>query len=136
MYDVALDHFQVCKVNLSCYLLCQGCKMIAYCKEDHMKIDYLNHKALCLAIQLVAKRRGGHVYHMAKHLSSAELRNLKAYTIFICEQFLNRNLQQFEREIFIFPRLCQEASCREWKPSLLVDCMKCGQVRKFLIFCS
>jgi hypothetical protein len=32
--------------------------MIAYCKEDHMKIDYLNHKALCLAIQLIAKRRG------------------------------------------------------------------------------
>jgi hypothetical protein len=23
-----------------------------------MKIDYLNHKALCLAIQLIAKRRG------------------------------------------------------------------------------
>jgi hypothetical protein len=65
---------------------------------------------------------------MAKHLSFSELRNLKAYTIFICEQFLNRSLQQFEREIFIFPRLCQEANCREWKPSYLVDCTKCGQV--------
>ena len=32
--------------------------MVAYCKEEHMKIDYLNHKGLCLAIQLNAKRRG------------------------------------------------------------------------------
>lgn len=32
--------------------------MISYCKEDHLKTDYLNHKALCLAIQLIAKRRG------------------------------------------------------------------------------
>lgn len=32
--------------------------MVAYCKEEHMKIDYLNHKGLCIAIQLIAKRRG------------------------------------------------------------------------------
>lgn len=32
--------------------------MVAYCKEEHMKIDYLNHKGLCMAIQLIAKRRG------------------------------------------------------------------------------
>lgn len=32
--------------------------MVAYCKEEHMKIDYLNHKSLCMAIQLIAKRRG------------------------------------------------------------------------------
>lgn len=49
---------QVCKVNLSRPFLCNGCKMISYCKEDHLKMDYLNHKALCLAIQLIAKRRG------------------------------------------------------------------------------
>lgn len=118
----------VCKVNLSRYFLCLGCKMVSYCKEDHLKVDYLNHKGLCLAIQLIAKRRGGHVYNMSKNLSEMEFRNLKSYTIFLCEQFLNRILQPFEREIFLFPRLCHESSCREWRNDLLIDCKKCEQV--------
>lgn len=132
---------------MSRYFLCLGCKMVSYCKEDHLKSDYLNHKALCLAIQLIAKRRGehcnffsflydqlfefsgGHVYHMSRNLNHAEFRNLKAYTIFLIEQFLNRSLQPFEREIFLFPRLCHEASCREWRSDLLSDCKKCEQVK-------
>jgi hypothetical protein len=32
--------------------------MVSYCKEEHLKIDYLNHKGLCMAIKLIAKRRG------------------------------------------------------------------------------
>lgn len=119
---------QVCKVNLSRYFLCNGCKMVAYCKEDHLKVDVLEHRALCLAIQLIAKRRGGHIYNMSNHLSMSEFRNLKLHTIFICEQFLNRSLQTFEREILLFPRICHVGTCREWRHSLLVDCKKCEQV--------
>jgi hypothetical protein len=69
------------------------------------------------------------VYNQSKHLTPAEFRNLKAHTLYLCEQFLNRSLQPFEREIFLFPRLCSEANCREWKSSLLNDCTKCGQVK-------
>lgn len=125
--------------------------MISYCKEEHMKIDYLNHKDLCMAIQLIAKRRGiyyklpiytcsplhyvyffsysgGHVYNLSKHLTSIEFRNLRIHTISLCQQFLDRTLTTYERELFLFPRLCHEASCREWKSNLLNDCEKCGLV--------
>lgn len=77
---------------------------------------------------------GGHVYNQSKHLTPSEFRNLKAHTIFLCEQFLNRSLQPYEREIFLFPRLCHEATCREWKTNLLNDCAKCGQVRFEFLF--
>ncbi|KAG5670980.1 hypothetical protein PVAND_001207 [Polypedilum vanderplanki] len=119
---------QVCKVNLSRYFLCNECKMVSYCKEEHLKIDYLNHKGLCMAIKLIAKRRGSHVYNMAGHLNAIEFRNLRLHTIYLCEQFLNRSLANYEREIFLFPRLCHEVTCREWKSQLLSDCEKCGHV--------
>lgn len=74
---------------------------------------------------------GGHVYNMTKHLSPMEFQNLKAHTIYLCEQFLNRSLQPFEREIFIYPRMCHEVTCREWRYNLLEDCFECGQVSEF-----
>lgn len=75
---------------------------------------------------------GGHVYNMAKNLNRKEFTTLKTHTIFLCEQFLNRSLQAFEKEIFLFPRLCHDENCREWRPNLLSDCKKCGQVCKII----
>lgn len=70
---------------------------------------------------------------MAKHLTSMEFRNLRLHTISLCEQFLNRTLLTFEREVFLFPRLCHYDKCREWRCNLLRDCEKCGQVSDVII---
>jgi hypothetical protein len=71
---------------------------------------------------------GGHIYNLSKLLTSTEFKNLRLHTIHLCEQSLNRPLSTFEREIFLFPRLCYEQKCREWRGNLLLDCDKCGQV--------
>lgn len=102
--------------------------MVSYCSEQHTKEDEPHHKHLCIAMQEIAKKRGGHVYHNAKVLSDDEYRNLRVHTMNMCQTMLKRPLQPFEREILLFPRLCYSPLCREWKQQSLVNCKSCGQV--------
>jgi splicing suppressor protein 51 len=119
---------QHCKFSISTYFTCKLCQMVSYCKDEHLKIDSVNHKDLCLVIQGIAKKRGGHIYNMAGNLNGHEYKNLRIHTINLCEKFLNRQLKPFEREIFLYPRLCSVTSCREWRAELLNDCSDCRQV--------
>jgi splicing suppressor protein 51 len=64
---------------------------------------------------------------MARKLNDQEYRNLRVHTLNTSENMLKRPLQLFEREIFLFPRLCAEPKCREWNGNFLTDCKKCHQ---------
>lgn len=108
--------------------------MISYCSEEHKLSDLQNHNSLCSVIQELAKKRGGHIYNMAKKLTDHEYRNIRVHTLNLCQNMLERSLQPFEREIILFPRICYDSTCREWHPELLVECKDCKQVtRKFFI---
>jgi mitochondrial splicing suppressor protein 51 len=102
--------------------------MISYCSPSHRAADADNHKTFCSAIQFIAKKRGGHCYHMSKKLDYQEFRNIRVYTLSLCETDLQRPLLSYEREILLFPRICAANICREWKPEALADCEHCGLV--------
>lgn len=71
---------------------------------------------------------GGHIYNNARILNNNDYRSLRVHTLNLCENFMKRPLQTFEREILLFPRLCSTPTCREWRQNLLSDCGNCGQV--------
>uniref|UniRef100_A0A1B0CJD5 MYND-type domain-containing protein n=1 Tax=Lutzomyia longipalpis TaxID=7200 RepID=A0A1B0CJD5_LUTLO len=119
---------QVCKIALQSPNPCLSCLMVSYCSEAHAKEDAVIHQPLCRALQEIARKRGGHVYNNAKILSSDDFRNLRVHTLNLCESLTQRPLQPFEKEILIFPRICCTPTCREWRPPLLTECQKCGQV--------
>ncbi|XP_031622013.1 muscle M-line assembly protein unc-89-like [Contarinia nasturtii] len=109
-------------------VLCQLCQMVSYCCAEHVKNDEPIHKDLCAALQEIAKKRGGHIYNNARILNNNDYRSLRVHTLNLCENFLKRPLQTYEREILLFPRLCLTPTCREWRQNLLTDCPTCGQV--------
>ncbi|XP_059609042.1 muscle M-line assembly protein unc-89 [Phlebotomus argentipes] len=119
---------QVCKIALQNPTPCSSCLMVSYCSEAHAKEDAIVHQQLCRALQEIARKRGGHVYNNAKILSNDDFRNLRVHTLNLCESLTQRPLQPFEKEILLFPRICCTPTCREWRPPLLVECQKCGQV--------
>lgn len=73
---------------------------------------------------------GGHIYNNARILNNTDYRSLRVHTLNICESFMKRPLQTYEREILLFPRLCSKPTCREWRQDLLTDCSSCTQVRQ------
>lgn len=103
--------------------------MVYYCKEEHLASNLPSHKSLCKEIEKIAETRGGHLYDFAKKLTFDEFRTLRVLTLQLCEQGLKRPLESFEREIILFPRLCSDPICREWKPELLTVCKECRHVR-------
>ncbi|XP_055703161.1 titin homolog isoform X2 [Phlebotomus papatasi] len=119
---------QVCKIALQNPNTCPSCLMVSYCSEAHSKEDAAIHQQLCQAIQEIARKRGGHVYNNAKILSNDDFRNLRVHTLNLCESLTQRTLLPFEKEILLFPRICCTPTCREWRPSLLTECKKCGQI--------
>lgn len=121
---------QVCKVSLPRHVHCKQCLMVSYCSVEHLEEDAAGHRALCTAIQEIAKKRGGHVYNNARILNDDDYRSLRVHTLNLCENALQRHLQPFEREILLFPRLCATGTCREWRQQLLAECKCCGQVRE------
>lgn len=95
-----------------------------------MSIDLPHHKPLCLEMERIAHTREGHLYTFAKKMTFDDFRGLRVQTMQMCEQGLGRPLQPFEREILLFPRLCSDPICREWKPELLTVCSECHHVRQ------
>ena len=77
---------------------------------------------------------GGHIYNLVRNLNPNEYRSLRVHTINLCEQYLNRQLLTYEREILLYPRLCHDLSCQEWNVKELNDCNGCHQVIK-LVHC-
>lgn len=119
---------QTCKIPLQSFVHCKQCMMISYCTVEHMQEDEASHQPLCVAIQEIAKKRGGHIYNNARILNDDDYRSLRVHTLNLCENSLKRHLQPFEREILLFPRLCSTGACREWRQNLLTECKSCGQV--------
>lgn len=118
----------ICQAHLKEAHPCPDCQMIYYCGDKHCREDSASHKDLCLILQQLAKKRGGHIYNNAKILSPSDFRNLRVHTLNLCTSSLKRPLQAFEQEMLLFPKLCLFAECRNWKSADLISCNKCHHV--------
>jgi len=119
---------QHCKNPMKEPKLCPGCRMVYYCREEHMTADLPSHKQFCIEIEKIVHEREGHLYSYAKKMTFDDFRGLRVQTMQLCELGLGRPLHPFEREILLFPRLCSDPICREWRPDLLTVCKDCRHV--------
>lgn len=106
---------------------CSKCKMTFYCSPDHMKLDQ-NHRQLCYALKQVADSYGGHIFYKCGDFSPEQFRSYRIIAIRKTESIINRQLTACEQEVLLFPRICCNIKCREYRFNKLVDCPGCGQV--------
>jgi hypothetical protein len=69
-----------------------------------------------------------HIYADSKNITGQNYRLLRMQMIVSCEKVLKRRLAPWEQEALLYPRVCADVNCREWRQSKLVDCDGCGQV--------
>lgn len=99
---------------------CGGCKMIAYCDQQHQKQHWAQHKSLCKAIQNVLR-----VYRIENRgVTLEEWRNIKMNFMLLVLLKLGRRLKLYEKQMFMLSREC--AVCYERNGQLLEDCQKCA----------
>lgn len=116
---------QVCKENLSDSVLCPKCKIIAYCSQDHRREHWPIHADLCAAVVEICKaRQVENIMHGAENLSPDDFRTFRYRNMIECELQVERPLEKWEREMFIFPNVC--GTCREYNLKKLIVCNRCS----------
>ncbi|RLU15770.1 hypothetical protein DMN91_011526 [Ooceraea biroi] len=101
---------------------CGGCGMIAYCDQRHQKQHWPRHRRLCHAIQEVVRDNGLQV----RQVSPQEWAQLKMNLMLLVAIRLPRRLDEYETQMFKFPRAC--LVCHERSNQLLEDCRYCASV--------
>ncbi|XP_071445081.1 myb-like protein X [Hetaerina americana] len=111
---------------------CSACRLIAYCCKEHQRTHWKEHKALCQLVQKKIKKSGlQDLYGEAYKITDAEeWRKFRCYQIVDVEQHMGRPLEPFEREMFLYPRVC--IVCRKSDPEKLKVCKECH----FINFCT
>lgn len=108
-----------CKNRSDTLKRCSACKSIAYCSRDHQISDWANHKALCKAIVSTNKT--------FTYKNGCSMKEFKQYRIALQISWcaaLKRDLQPFETQMWMFPRVCAVCFSKE----NLVDCRNCLNV--------
>ncbi|XP_023949512.2 restin homolog [Bicyclus anynana] len=119
----------VCQKNLDHRFPCKFCSLVFYCSQKHKDEDWSNHQSLCFAVSTIAHlKEQKHIYADANNISNHNYRILRMQTILSCEKILNRKLVPWEQETLLYPRICSDANCRQWKQEQLKDCSGCGQI--------
>ncbi|XP_072946308.1 uncharacterized protein [Epargyreus clarus] len=119
----------VCRKELSQRVPCQFCSLVFYCSQKHKDEDWPQHQSLCFAVcTIVHLKEQKHIFADAKNTTGHNYRLLRMQMIVSCEKVLKRKLVPWEQEIFLYPRICADVGCREWRQSKLADCGGCGQI--------
>ncbi|KAG7296775.1 hypothetical protein JYU34_020712 [Plutella xylostella] len=120
----------VCKKELKeSRVPCNFCYLTFYCSEKHKDDDYDQHQSLCFAISTIIRLKGlKHIYADSQGVTGHNYRLLRMQTIVSCEKILKRKLQPWEQEALLYPRVCADMGCREWRQGQLKDCELCGQI--------
>ncbi|XP_055855031.1 uncharacterized protein LOC129918474 [Episyrphus balteatus] len=106
---------------------CSKCKMTFYCSPEHMKSDE-THRQLCYGLRQVADSYGGHIFYKCGEFTPEQFRSYRIIAIRKVESIINRQLTACEQEVLLFPRICCNINCREYRFNKLTDCTGCGQV--------
>lgn len=70
-----------------------------------------------------------HLYGDIQGITGQDYRLLRMQMIVSCEKVLKRRLVPWEQEALLYPRICADVNCREWRQGKLEDCEGCEQVR-------
>ncbi|KOB76133.1 Uncharacterized protein OBRU01_06227, partial [Operophtera brumata] len=107
---------------------CSYCNLVFYCGAKHKDEDWTQHQALCFAVSTIVHLKDQkHIYADAQNITGQEYRLLRMQMIVSCEKVLKRRLVPWEQEAMLYPRMCGDLACREWRQSKLKDCDGCGQ---------
>lgn len=71
---------------------------------------------------------GNHIFYKCGDFSSEQFRSYRIVNIRKVEDTINRSLSATEQEVLLFPRICNDPKCREYKYNKLKDCENCGSV--------
>ncbi|CAH0715075.1 unnamed protein product, partial [Brenthis ino] len=119
----------VCKKDLIQKMPCKFCSLVFYCSQKHKDEDWPKHQSLCFAVSTIAHlKEQKFIYGDAQNITGQEYRVLRMQMILSCEKILKRKLVPWEQEALLYPRICGDIGCREWKQSRLKDCEGCGQI--------
>ncbi|XP_034826245.1 uncharacterized protein [Maniola hyperantus] len=119
----------VCKKDLVHRVPCTFCSLVFYCSQKHKDEDWSQHQSLCFAVCTIAHlKEQKHIYAGTQNILGHNYRVLRMETILSCEKILNRKLVPWEQEALLYPRLCSDVKCRQWKQGQLKDCTGCGQL--------
>ncbi|CAK1589428.1 unnamed protein product [Parnassius mnemosyne] len=120
----------VCRKDLKQLRLpCKFCNLIFYCSQKHKDEDWPRHQSLCFAVSTIVHLKDQkYIYADAKNMSGQNYRLIRMQMILSCEKVLKRKLLPWEQEALLYPRICADVQCREWRQSKLMDCEGCGQV--------
>ncbi|XP_073988828.1 uncharacterized protein [Rhodnius prolixus] len=85
--------------------MCSQCKLVSYCSVDHQKYDWVIHKRLCKAVDFIARKGCQSLFSFDG--TTQETWNYHR-TRFMCsvELFLKKKLEVFERQMILFPNVC------------------------------
>ncbi|VVC93909.1 unnamed protein product [Leptidea sinapis] len=119
----------VCRKELSLRVPCKFCSLVFYCSQKHKDEDWSLHQPLCFAVSTITHlKEQKFLYEGSKNITGHEYRMLRMQAIISCEKVLKRKLVPWEQEMLLYPRICAEVVCREWRQSRLTDCQRCGQI--------
>ncbi|CAG4972343.1 unnamed protein product [Colias eurytheme] len=119
----------VCNKDLTTRVPCKFCNLLFYCSQKHKDEDWPKHQSLCFAICTIAHlKEQKFIYGAAKNITGQDYRLLRMQVIMSCEKMLKRKLLPWEQEALLYPRICSNTACREWRQGYLTDCRGCGQV--------
>lgn len=104
----------VCMSTSEPELLCEKCKMVSYCKMEHLNENRSSHGPLC---EVMCQEFGGaDGFSAAKDASPEIYRLFRIKLIDMVETKIRRPLDLWEREIILYPRVCR--TCRKIGPDL------------------
>ncbi|XP_046683737.1 uncharacterized protein LOC124369723 [Homalodisca vitripennis] len=113
---------QVCKRELVKKVTCPKCNLISYCSQEHRREHWPSHADLCDAVVAVCVDRGvKHIMQGAHNLPPDKFRIFRFKNMIDCETKVERPLEGWEKEMFIFPNVC--GICKEYNN--LVVCINC-----------
>ncbi|XP_041972515.1 uncharacterized protein LOC121728407 isoform X1 [Aricia agestis] len=123
------SYCHVCKKQLNQRFPCKFCSLIFYCSQKHVDEDWPRHQPLCFAVSTISHLKDQkHIYADAKGITGQDYRVLRMQMIVSCEKILKRKLVPWEQEALLYPRICADSNCREWRQSKLNDCKGCEQI--------
>ncbi|XP_066598050.1 putative protein MSS51 homolog, mitochondrial [Prorops nasuta] len=86
-------------------IVCESCKMVSYCSQQHKKQGRCRHKEFCkIFTELLGKGSG---FSMAKGLSNDHYKLLRLKFMEIVEKTLRRRMELWEKEIILYPKVCR-----------------------------
>lgn len=114
---------QVCKTPSEQLKICGNCKTLAYCSKEHQKHDWKLHKDICKVISSTDNDFSDFPVKTYEDFQTIRYIRCTAW-----QNRLNRPLENFENQMWMFPRVCAVCYSKDVK----IDCRNCISV----LYCS